>query len=184
MFDFKRKLIISALIVFTTNAYAINDIDPEPEDPAEISGNIHFKGNITDSSCDITQKDQEVELGTHSVAILTENGKSTDPVDFTIDIKNCSLSMSALTIQMTGTSHAENNAIFALDADDQSAGKIGIAIKTKEGDAIIPAGGSRNIPLRQDSRDYALNYVANYQATGLSTPGKANATVKYIVTYN
>ena len=184
MFNLKSKLITLSLIMFAANVYAIDDIKPEPEDPTEISGNVHFKGNITDSSCDITQKDQEVELGTHSVAILTENGKSTDPVDFTIDIKNCSLSMSALTIQMTGTSHAENNAIFALDADDQSAGKIGIAIKTKEGDAITPAGGNRNIPLRQDSRDYALNYIANYQATGLSTPGKANATVNYTVTYN
>ena len=184
MFGIKSKSIISALVMFASNVYAIDDIIPEVEDPAEISGSIHFKGNITDSSCDITQKDQEVELGTHSVAILTENGKNTDPVDFTIDIKNCSLSMSALTIQMMGPSHAENNAIFALDADDQSAGKIGIAIKTKEGEAITPAGGRRNIPLRHDSRDYALNYIANYQATGLSTPGKANATVNYIVTYN
>lgn len=184
MFDLKSKLITSALIMFAANAYAVDDIKPEVEDPAEISGNIYFKGNITDSSCDITQKDQEVELGTHSVAILTENGKNTDPVDFTIDIKNCSLSMNALTIQMMGASHAENNAIFALDADEQSAGKIGIAIKTKGGDAITPAGGRQNILLRQDSRDYALDYVANYQATGLSTPGKANATVTYTVTYN
>lgn len=184
MFDLKNKLIISALIMFTANAYAINDIKPEAEYPAEISGNINFKGNITDSSCDITQKDLEVELGTHSVSVLTENGKNTDPVDFTIDIKNCSLSMNALTIQMMGASHAEDNAIFALDPDDQSAGKIGIVIKTKDGEAVTPAGGSRNIPLRQDSRDYALNYVANYQATGLATPGKANATVTYIVTYN
>ncbi|MEG0278111.1 MAG: fimbrial protein [Morganella sp. (in: enterobacteria)] len=184
MFGIKNKFIISALVMFTSNVYAIYDIKPEIDDPVKISGNIHFKGNITDSSCDITQKDQEVELGTHSVAILTENGKKTDPVDFTIDIKNCSLSMNELTIQMMGTEHAENNAIFALDADDQSAGKIGIAIKTKEGDAITPAGGGRNIPLRKDSRDYSLNYVANYQATGLSTPGKANATVNYTVTYN
>lgn len=184
MFDLKSKLIISALIMFTTNSYAIDDIKPEMEEPENISGDIYFKGSITDSSCDITQKDQEVALGSHSVAILTENGNSTAPVDFTIDIKNCSLSMNSLTIQMMGASHAENNAIFALDADDQSAGKIGIAIKTKEGDAVTPAGNNRNIALRQDSRDYALNYVANYQATGLATPGKANATVNYTVSYN
>lgn len=183
MFGIKSKFIISALVMFASNVYAIDDIKPEIEDPTEINGNIHFKGNITDSSCDIMQ-DQEVDLGTHSVAILTENGNSTTPVDFAIDIKNCSLSMSALTIQMMGASHAENNAIFALDADDQSAGKIGIAIKTKAGEAVTPAGGSHNIPLRQDSRDYSLNYIANYQATGLSTPGKANATVNYTVTYN
>ncbi|WP_413493290.1 fimbrial protein [Morganella psychrotolerans] len=184
MFDLKGKFIISALFLFSANAFAVNDIIPEAEGPDVISGDFHFKGNITDSSCDITQKDQEVELGTHSVAVLKENGSSTAPVEFTIDIKNCSLSMNALTIQMAGSPHAGNNAIFALDADDQSAGKIGIAIKTKDGEAVTPAGGSRNIPLRHDSRDYSLDYAANYQSTGLATPGKANATVNYTVTYN
>ncbi len=184
MFGIKHKYIISALIIFSANAYAINDINPEPAEPVEISGNVHFKGNITDSSCDITQKDQEVELGTHSVTLLKENGKSTPPVDFTIDIENCSLSMSSLTIQMSGESHVGNNTIFALDADDQSAGKVGIAIKTKEGKTVMPAGDKREILLRQDSRDYSLNYTANYQATGLATSGKANATVNYTVTYN
>lgn len=186
MFNLKSKLMVSALIMFTTTSFAADpvQIEGEPKESEHINGSIKFKGSITDSSCNITQKEQEVDLGVHSAAILKEMNSSTNPVDFTIDIKDCSLSMNSLTITMNGEAHADNNAIFALNTDEQSAGKVGIEISTKAGDPVTPAGMSKNITLRQDSRDYSLAYVANYRATGLATPGTANATVNYTVTYN
>lgn len=72
---FKRKLIISSLLLFSFNAFSVdgdvNEIAPEVDaDTKEITGNIRFTGKITDSSCDITQKDKDVYLGEHSVAKL------------------------------------------------------------------------------------------------------------------
>ncbi|OBU02498.1 fimbrial protein [Morganella psychrotolerans] len=186
MFNLKSKLMVSALIVFTATSFADDpaEIAVEPKDPEYIDGSIKFKGLITDSSCNITQKEQEVELGTHSAAVLKEINSRTNPVEFTIDIKDCSLSMSSLTIAMNGVAHADNNAIFALNTNEESAGKVGIQISTEAGDPVTPAGISEKITLRQDSRDYSKTYAANYLATGLATPGPANATVNYTVTYN
>ncbi|OBU07660.1 fimbrial protein [Morganella psychrotolerans] len=182
MFVLKNKVIISALFMFSTNAFSVDEIIPEVPESTELSGSINFKGTITDSSCDI--KDQDVELGTHSVTVLKEKGNNTPPVDFNINIENCSLSMDSLVLRMSGQSHQDDNNVFALDAGEQSAKSVGIVIKTKEGDVILPAGSNRNIPIRKDTRDYSLSYVAHYQATGLAEMGKANATVNYTVTYN
>ncbi|HCM63729.1 MAG TPA: type 1 fimbrial protein [Morganella sp. (in: Bacteria)] len=185
MFNFKIKLIVSALIMFSSNVFAddVHEIKPEAQGPVSVSGNINFKGSITDSSCDIT-KNQDVELGTHSVTVLKERGQTTAEVDFNIDIKDCSVSMNSLAITISGEPHQDNNTIFALNADEQSAGKVGIALKTKEGDVVNPTGDKRVIEPRTDTRDYSLGYVVNYMATGLATPGTANATVNYTVTYN
>lgn len=73
---FKRKLIISSLLLFSFNTFSadddINEIAPEVDvaEAKKITGNIKFTGKITDSSCDITQEDKDVYLGEHSVAKL------------------------------------------------------------------------------------------------------------------
>ncbi|EMD6371691.1 TPA: fimbrial protein [Morganella morganii] len=186
---FKRKLIISSLLLLSFNAFSadddINEITPEADvaDAKEITGNIRFTGKITDSSCDITQKDKDVYLGEHSVAKLKKNDDRTEEKAFDISLINCSLAMTSLRIKMEGTAHADNATLYALDANDKSAGKVGISIMTAEGQQVTPAGGYRDIPLKADSRDYTLNYTAAYQATGLATPGEGNATVNYTVSY-
>ncbi|AVK38779.1 fimbrial family protein [Morganella morganii] len=91
--------------------------------------------------------------------------------------------MTSLKIKMEGTAHADNATLYALDANEKSAGKVGISIATAEGQQVTPAGDYRDIPLKADSRDYTLNYTAAYQATGLATPGEGNATVNYTVSY-
>ena len=179
---FKRKLIISSLLLFSFNAFSadgdVNEIAPEVDvDTKEITG------NITDSSCDITQKDKDVYLGEHSVAKLKKNDDRTEEKAFDISLINCSLAMTSLKIKMEGTAHADNATLYALDANEKSAGKVGISIATAEGQQVTPAGDYRDIPLKADSRDYTLNYTAAYQATGLATPGEGNATVNYTVSY-
>ena len=146
-------------------------------------GNIRFTGKITDSSCDITQKDKDVYLGEHSVAKLKKNDDRTEEKAFDIYLINCSLAMKSLKIKMECTAHADNATLYALDANEKSAGKVGISIATAEGQQVTPAGDYRDIPLKADSRDYTLNYTAAYQATGLATPGEGNATVNYTVSY-
>lgn len=186
---FKRKLIISSLLLLSFNAFSagddINEIAPEADvaDAKEITGDIRFTGKITDSSCDITQKDKDVYLGEHSVAKLKKNDDRTEEKAFDISLINCSLAMKSLKIKMEGAAHADNATLYALDANDKSAGKVGISIMTAEGQQVTPAGGYRDIPLKADSRDYTLNYTAAYQATGLATSGEGNATVNYTVSY-
>lgn len=149
----------------------------------EITGNIVFKGNITDSSCDIIQKNKEVDLGEHSVAALKNRDDRTREEAFDISLINCSLAMTSLKIKMEGTAHEDNAMLYALNANEESAGNVGIRIATAGGQQITPAGDYRDIPLQADSRDYTLNYTASYQATGLATPGTGNATVNYTVSY-
>lgn len=185
---FKRKLIISSLFLLSFNALSVddnNEIDPEVEIPEakELTGNITFTGKITDSSCDITQKDKEVDLGEHSVTELKNKDDKTKAEAFDISLINCSLAMTSLKIKMEGAAHKDNVALYALDAGDKSAGNVGISIATEGGQQMIPAGDYQDIPLQADSRDYTLNYTAAYQATGLATPGEGNATVNYTVSY-
>ena len=184
----KRELIISSLLLFSFNAFSadgdIHEVVPEIDaDAKEITGNIRFTGKITDSSCDITQKDKDVYLGEHSAAKLKKNDDRTEEKAFDISLINCSLAMTSLRIKMEGTAYADNATLYALDANQKSAGKVGISIATAEGQQVTPVGDYSNIPLQADSRDYTLNYTAAYQATGLATPGEGNATVNYTVSY-
>ena len=171
---FKSKLLISSLFLLSVNSLAADGDDafivPEVKEPTEINGNIVFKGEITDSSCDITQKDIEVDLGSHSAALLKNRDDRTPAEQFDIVVTDCSLSMASLKIQMSGTAHKDNAALFALDAGTGN-------------HLMSPAGGDRKITLKNDSRDYTLTYSAAYQATGLATPGKGNATINYTVSY-
>lgn len=120
---FKRKLIISSLVLLSFNAFSadddIPDIIPEPDEVVveEKMGNIRFTGKITDSSCDITQKDKDVYLGEHSVAKLKKNDDRTEEKAFDISLINCSLAMTSLKIKMEGTAHADNATLYALDAN-------------------------------------------------------------------
>ncbi len=190
MSSLKNKLLISFLFLLSVNSFAADGNEIIGEQPAEdyipIRGNIVFKGEITDSSCDIAQRNIEVDLKSHSVALLKNKDDKTPAEQFDIVIENCSLSMTSLKINMAGTAHKDNATLFALDADDKSAGNVGIAITDISGAGnhlMNPAGGDRNITLKNDSRDYTLTYSAAYQATGLATPGKGNATVNYTVSY-
>lgn len=187
---FKSKLLISSLFLLSVNSLAADGDDafivPEAKEPTEINGNIVFKGEITDSSCDITQKDIEVDLGSHSAALLKNKNDMTPAEQFNIAITNCLLSMTSLKINMTGSAHKDNATLFALDAGDKSAGNVGIVITDIAGTGnhlMSPAGGDRKITLKNDSRDYTLTYSAAYQATGLATPGTGNATINYTVSY-
>ncbi|HID7484008.1 fimbrial protein [Morganella morganii] len=182
----KRKLLITSLILLSVNTFAADEdpfIEAERKDPTEINGSINFSGKITDSSCDITQKDIDVDLKNHSAALLKNRDDRTPPENFDIAITNCSLSMKSLQIKMTGAAHNDNPALFALDANDKSAGNVGIVITTSGNYQITPAEGYRDITLTPDSRDYTLTYSAGYQATGLATPGEGNATINYTVSY-
>ncbi len=187
---FKNRLLISSLFLLSVNSFAADDagiLGEQPsEDPIEINGNIVFKGEITDSSCDIAQKNIEVDLGTHSAKLLKNRDDRTPAEQFDIVVTDCSLSMASLKIQMSGTAHKDNAALFALDAGEKNAGNVGIVIIDIAGTGnhlMSPAGGDRNITLKNDSRDYTLTYSAAYQATGLATPGKGNATINYTVSY-
>ena len=187
MFDLKGKLLISSLLLLSVNSFAADDneiIGELPyEDPVEINGNIAFKGEITDSSCDFAQKNIEVNLGSHSAALLKNRDDRTPEEEFNIILTNCSLAMKSLKVKMTGTAHKDSAVLFALDADDNSAGNVGIVITGSDSEQISPAGVYRDIALKDNSRDYTLTYRAAYQATGLATPGAGNATVNYTISY-
>lgn len=181
----KRKLIISSFIFLSAGSFAGNGaILPEVDGLSDtiITGNIIFRGNITDSSCEIFQKDKEVDLGNHSVAELKNRDDKTNPEPFDISVMNCSLAMTSLKITMNGTPHKDNAALYTLDAGENSAGNVGISITTAAGQQVMP-GTDYTIERKTDSRDYTLSYNAAYQATGLTTPGTGNATVNYTVSY-
>ncbi|KOO19453.1 major fimbrial subunit [Morganella morganii] len=187
MFDLKGNLLISSLLLLSVNSFAadVNEIIGEvpSEDPIEINGNIAFKGEITDSSCDITQKNIEVNLGSHSAALLKNRDDRTPTEAFDIVMTDCSLSMTSLKIKMTGTAHEDNAALYALDAGEKNAGNVGIVVMNEQDQPIIPGTPYQDIALKKDSRDYTLGYKAAYQATALVTPGTGNATINYTVSY-
>ncbi len=187
MLSVKFKLMVSSLVLLSFNSFSADIPDVRLEDipeTKEITGNIVFKGKITDSSCDIIQKNKEVDLGEHSVADLKKKDDRTKEEKFDISLINCSLAMTSLRIKIEGAAHTDNASLYALDTTEKSAGKVGISIATAEGQQMTPAAGYYDIPLQIDSRDYTLNYTAAYQATGLATPGSGNATVNYTVSYN
>lgn len=146
------------------------------------TANLTFKSNLIQRSCEVSDESSHltVELKKWSTRELYQSGDKTQPIPFTIQLKNCLANNLSVTFQ--GQGDATDSTLLALD---QNAGASNVAIE------ILDENTQRislSVPVKYENNDDSnlqLNYAARYISTATRVgAGSANATANFILSYD
>lgn len=169
------------LAVAMASAMAAGFANAETQDQGH--GTVKFTGSIIDAPCSIApgKQDQTVDLGQVSNKAL-ENGGTSTPKAFTIDLEGCDLDTAkSVTTTFTGPTSAGN------------ADALGITGDAKGASIIITDGSGQAIKLGQASPkqdlqnlNNTLSFSAYLQGDGASAtivPGSFESTANFTLAY-
>ena len=152
-------------------------------------GTIDFTGSITANTCTIdgstTSTTKTVDLGSVPASALSTVGQTAGNKSFSFVLTNCSSSATKVATRFESLVASPEGYLSLTGA-----GSTGVAENVQVG--IYDAAGELQpvngvIPTTSyvdlDNGDATLNYTAAYYATGVATPGDANAQVSYTLSY-
>lgn len=174
----KITLMASAVIFFYTfQAVAADAL-------AQI--NIRLSATVVAVGCTVDPVDvnKPVDLGEWQTKQLVKAGQTTKAVPFSIHLTGCNADDAKLTF--TGTKDTHDTTLLAIDGKDENA-VSGVAIEILDSQHNrIPMGADTPSAVIDTNGDAALNFWANYVATGENSakPGEANAATQFTLTYN
>ncbi|WP_312414900.1 fimbrial protein [Pseudescherichia sp.] len=145
---------------------------------------IKVSGVVYVAACrvDPSSVDIPVDMGKHSIYQLKNIGDSTEPVSFSITLRDCPETTHSARVKMDGIADASNNSLFRIDNVADSATGIGVAIYDVTGAILSLASTSAPYNLRKG--DNTLSFAANYVVSTLPvTNGVADATVDFTLIY-
>ncbi|MBV7403498.1 fimbrial protein [Enterobacter sp. ENT03] len=145
---------------------------------------IRVTGRITDSICEVEPKVEPVAMGTQVAQNFHDVGNASDPINFTIQLKNCGQDAKEVRIAFTGTS-ASDASLLALNSGSVSQLAIRILDNNKNPIALNDRqDGGRIYTLNPLIPTQNLQFYAQYVA--LSVPvdaGEADATANFSLTW-
>jgi len=154
-------------------------------------GTITISGQVTANTCTIDgngggQKDFTVTLPSVSANALAAAGQTTGRTPFEIKLSGCTptggnvhtfFEAGATTDSTTGrlvlAGGGASNVQIGLMNNDLTDIKAGFAESSQNSKSVPVVAGSAT-----------LSYYAQYYATGVATPGPANSSVMYTISYN
>ncbi|HIE5389292.1 TPA: fimbrial protein [Enterobacter cancerogenus] len=148
-------------------------------------GTVNISGSINANTCIISPETQEqtVSLGNIASKQFTEKGDTSPPVAFTIDVQNCSSSVSSLTLNFQGTADTNDNTLLALDGSNPAQG-VAISLLDADDNPVPLNTTTRAYAIDPSKTDNVLTFYAQYMATtDKVSGGDANATVTFDVTW-
>jgi len=148
------------------------------------SSTIKVSGVVYVAACrvDPSSIDIPVDMGKHSIYQLRNIGDATDPVPFSIRLRNCPQTTQSAQVKMDGIADANNNSLFRIDNIADSATGIGVAIYDSSGAMLSLA--STSTPYNLQKGDNTLTFTASYVVSKLPvTNGMADATVDFTLIY-
>ena len=153
-------------------------------------GTITFNGAVTDKTCDInasSSKDFTVTLPTVSAQVLANEGEVAGRTPFTINLSDCSAGKVATYFEPGAnvdfaTGRLNNAAGTASNVQVQLLGDNNAEIPVLAAGASGAQDNSQWVDV-QAAGSAALNYYAEYYATGASTAGNVNTSVQYTIVY-
>lgn len=149
-------------------------------------GTVNITGIIQNVTCTVAQDstNKEVSLGDISSNQLTEIGDVSAPVQFTLDLQNCSSVTKGVALTFSGTMDGINPDLLAISSNTGAATGVGIAIKDNQS-TLIPVGSpSHEYAIDPTQSDNLLVFYAQYMATSTGvTAGTANGTATFSLTY-
>ncbi|RRZ91708.1 pilus assembly protein [Erwinia sp. 198] len=183
----KKKLVAALLplsLLTAHNAFANDEDVPSAPTPITVSGGtIQFNGTIVNTPCaiDIGADGHVVELGQYRADDFNSTGDVTPTRTFNIGLNSCAVdTYSKAAITFSGNTAAGNNKALSVDG---GAGGVGIQImQNSTALAVDGSEASAAASLMQGNNN--LIFQAQYIALADTvTPGAANATANFMITY-
>ncbi|MDI3197821.1 type 1 fimbrial major subunit FimA [Serratia ureilytica] len=152
-------------------------------------GTVHFKGEIVNAACavDAGSVDQTVQLGQVKTTALSAAGKTSGSVGFNIQLNDCDTSVAtkaAIAFSGVAVDAADYKNALALEGSSAgSATNVGIQVLDSTGQALAFDGATFGSPIALSDGTNSMSFQARYIATGVATPGSANANADFKVQY-
>ncbi|EKC6224404.1 type 1 fimbrial major subunit FimA [Escherichia coli] len=151
-------------------------------------GTVHFKGEVVDAACavDAGSVDQTVQLGQVRTASLARKGATSSAVGFNIQLNDCATSVaSKAAVAFLGTTidTTHTNVLALQSSAAGSATNVGVQILDRKGVALKLDGATFSSETTLNNGTNTIPFQARYFATGVATPGAANADATFKVQY-
>ena len=177
----KKLLLVSASAILATSvAQAATTVK---------GGTVNFKGEFVNAPCVVSSDtaNQTVDLGQYRTASLAAAGDQTAKAPFEIKLVNCDASLAkTASFAFYGTADATNKSLLSVtasSANEEGATGMGIGIYDAAGDLLKPDGAAQSVKTNLVNGTTTINFSANYVATAAATPGEANASANFMITY-
>ena len=169
-------------IILAASALALGSVAAHAAD-----GTITITGQVTDQTCKVTadSKNVEVTLPTVGVSSLTTAGNTAGRTPFTINLTNCKAGNVSAFFETGGNVDAASGRL------NNTGGAANVQVQLlSDSSVVIPvlanatqAGVTTKVTVAEDGDSAALNYYAEYYATGQATPGTVTTSVQYTINY-
>lgn len=170
-------------IILAASALALGSVAAHAAD-----GTVTIKGMVTDQTCEVNanSKDITVTLPTVGVGSLAEAGVTAGRTPFTINLDNCKAGDVSAFFETGGNVDAASG---RLNNNTGTAKNVQVQLLS-DSSVVIPvlanaaqAAVTTKATVANDSDSAALNYYAEYYATGKAATGSVGTSVKYTINY-
>lgn len=169
-------------IILAASALALGSVAAHATD-----GTVTINGKVTDQTCKVSanSKDITVTLPTVGVGSLATAGTTAGRTPFTINLENCKAGQVSAFFETGGNVDAAsgrlNNTGNASNVQVQLLSDSSVVIPVLANAAQAPV--TTKATVAKDADSAALNYYAEYYATGAATAGDVATSVKYTINY-
>lgn len=169
-------------IILAASALALGSVAAHAAD-----GTVTINGKVTDQTCKVSanSKDITVTLPTVGVGSLATAGTTAGRTPFTINLENCKAGQVSAFFETGGNVDAAsgrlNNTGNASNVQVQLLSDSSVVIPVLANAAQAPV--TTKATVAKDADSAALNYYAEYYATGAATAGDVATSVKYTINY-
>lgn len=177
------KISGASVLLVSSSVFAL---DP----PVTIQGGtVHFTGELVNAACAVStdSANQTVNLGQYRTAKLATSGDKTTPVPFQIKLVDCDPAVQATAaVAFYGQTVLGNPNLLAVSSgggNATAAQNVGIEVADDLSKALGFGGLDFSAAKKLNTGSNVLNFSARYVATGISTPGLANADATFVVKY-
>ena len=151
-------------------------------------GTVHFRGEIIDSTCEVTPetKDQVVDLGKVNRTAFSGVDDVAAPTAFSIDLTQCPETFKSAAIRFDGNEDAHGNGNLAIGTplDNSNDAAAGISPSDNSGDytSAGAVSAAKGVAIRLYNR--ADNTQVKLYENSASTPiSNGNASMKFMARY-
>ena len=148
-------------------------------------GTVHFKGEVVNAACAV-DAGSVVQLVQVRTASLAQDGATSSAVGFNIQLNDCDTNVaSKAAVAFLGTAiDATHTNVLALQSSAAgSATNVGVQILDRTGAALTLDGATFSEQTTLNNGTNTIPFQARYYATGVATPGAANADATFKVQY-
>lgn len=169
-------------IILAASALALGSVAAHAAD-----GTVTINGMVTDQTCKVSanSKDITVTLPTVGVGSLATAGTTAGRTPFTINLENCKAGQVSAFFETGGNVDAAsgrlNNTGGASNVQVQLLSDSSVVIPVLANAAQAPV--TTKATVAKDGDSAALNYYAEYYATGAATAGNVATSVQYTINY-